>query len=160
MRVKNKVAVVTGSAQGMGKAFALRLAKEGAKVTLCDILDCEPAAQEIAAAGGEALALKIDVTNEQNTAEMAKRTAEYFGSIDILVNNAAIFGGIDMKPFEEIPANEWEKIIAVNLKGMFLVSKYVIQAMSKSGGGSIINMKVLDLESRLNVWRGGKVGRF
>jgi NAD(P)-dependent dehydrogenase (short-subunit alcohol dehydrogenase family) len=140
MRVKNKVAIVTGSAQGMGKAFALRLAKEGAKVTLCDILDCEPAAQEIAAAGGEALALKVDVTNEKDTVEMAKRTFEYFGAVDILVNNAAIFGGIDMKPFDEIPANEWEKIMAVNLKGMFLCCKAVAPYMKKQGKGKIVNI--------------------
>lgn len=140
MRVKNKVAIVTGSAQGMGRAFALRLAKEGAKVTLCDILDCEPAAQEIAAAGGEALALKVDVTNEKDTVEMAKRTFKYFGSIDILVNNAAIFGGIDMKPFDEIPAKEWEKILAVNLKGMFLCSKAVVPYMKKQEKGKIVNI--------------------
>jgi len=140
MRVKNKVAIVTGSAQGMGKAFALRLAKEGAKVTLCDILDCEPAAKEIAAAGGEALSLKVDVTSENDTVEMAKRTFEHFGSIDILVNNAAIFGGIDMKPFDEIPAKEWEKIMAVNLKGMFLSSKAVVSYMRKQGKGKIVNI--------------------
>jgi len=140
MRVKNKVAIVTGSAQGMGKAFALRLAKEGAKVTLCDILDCEPAAKEIAAAGGEALALKVDVTSEKDTVEMAKRTFEHFGSIDILVNNAAIFGGIDMKPFDEIPAKEWEKIITVNLEGMFLASKAVVPYMKKQGKGKIVNI--------------------
>jgi NAD(P)-dependent dehydrogenase (short-subunit alcohol dehydrogenase family) len=140
MRVKNKVAIVTGSAQGMGKAFALRLAKEGAKVTLCDILDCGPAAEEIAAAGGEALALKVDVTSEKDTVEMAKRTFEHFGSIDILVNNAAIFGGIDMKPFDEIPAKEWEKIITVNLEGMFLASKAVVPYMKKQGKGKIVNI--------------------
>jgi NAD(P)-dependent dehydrogenase (short-subunit alcohol dehydrogenase family) len=140
MRVKNKVAIVTGSAQGMGKAFALRLAKEGAKVTLCDILDCGPAAKEIAAAGGEALALKVDVTSEKDTVEMAKRTFEHFGSIDILVNNAAIFGGIDMKPFDEIPAKEWEKIITVNLEGMFLASKAVVPYMKKQGKGKIVNI--------------------
>jgi NAD(P)-dependent dehydrogenase (short-subunit alcohol dehydrogenase family) len=140
MRVKNKVAIVTGSAQGMGKAFALRLAKEGAKVTLCDILDCGPAAEEIAAAGGEALALKVDVTSEKDTVEMAKRTFEHFGSIDILVNNAAIFGGIDMKPFDEIPAKEWEKIITVNLEGMFLASKAGVPYMKKQGKGKIVNI--------------------
>ncbi|MCK4790647.1 MAG: SDR family oxidoreductase [Desulfobacteraceae bacterium] len=140
MRVKNKVAIVTGSAQGMGRAFALRLAKEGAKVTLCDILDCEPAAQEIAAAGGEALALKIDVTSEQDTVEMAKRTFEYFGSVDILINNAAIFGGIEMRSFDEIPAKEWDKIMAVNLKGVFLCSKAVVPYMKEQGKGKIVNI--------------------
>jgi NAD(P)-dependent dehydrogenase (short-subunit alcohol dehydrogenase family) len=140
MRVKNKVAIVTGSAQGMGKAFALRLSKEGAKVALCDILDCEPAAKEITAAGGEALALKVDVTSEKDTVEMAKMTFERFGSIDILVNNAAIFGGIVMKPFDEIPAKEWEKIMSVNLKGMFLASKAVVSYMKEKGKGKIVNI--------------------
>ena len=140
MRLKDKVAIVTGSAQGMGRAFALRLAKEGAKVTICDILDCEPAAKEIKAAGGEALALKTDVTSEKDTVEMAKRTFEYFGTIDILVNNAAIFGGIEFRPFDEIPAAEWDKIISVNLTGIFMASKAVAPYMRKQGKGKIVNI--------------------
>lgn len=140
MRLKNKAAIVTGSAQGMGKAFALRLAKEGAKVTLCDILDCGAAAKEIEAAGGKVLALQLDVTNEKNAAEIAKSTFEHFGSIDILVNNAAIFGGIEMRPFDEIPANEWDKIMAVNLKGIFLCCKAVVPYMKNQGKGKIVNI--------------------
>ncbi len=140
MRVKDKVAIVTGSAQGMGKAHALALAKEGAKVVICDILDCEPAAKEVEAIGGEALALKTDITNEQETVELAKKTAERFGRIDILVNNAAIFGGIEFKPFEQITAAEWDKIMAVNLKGMFLCSKAVVPYMEKQGKGKVINI--------------------
>ena len=144
MRLKDKVAIVTGSARGMGRVFALRFAKEGAKLTVCDILDCKPVADEIKAAGGEALALKTDVTSEKDTAEMAKKTVERFGRIDILVNNAAIIGAIEtkdfVKPVEEVTSADWDKILAVNIKGVFLSSKAVIPYMKKQGGGKIVNM--------------------
>ncbi len=140
MQLKDKVAIVTGGAQGMGKAFALRFAKEGAKVAICDILDCEPAMREIKTMGGEVLALKADVTSEEDTVEMAKRAAQHFDRIDILVNNAAIFGGIEMRLFDQIPAKEWDKIIAVNLKGIFLCCKAVFPYMKKQGKGKIINV--------------------
>jgi len=94
MRLENKVAIVTGSARGMGRVFALRLAREGAKVTICDVLDCAPVAEEIEALGGEVLALKTDVTSEKDTAAMAQKTVDRFGRIDILVNNAAVIGAI------------------------------------------------------------------
>ena len=99
MRLKGKVAIITGSARGMGRAFALRFAREGAKVTVCDVHDCEPVAKEIEAIGGEVLVLKTDITSEQDTAEMAKKTSDRFGSIDILVNNAAAVGGIEIPDF-------------------------------------------------------------
>lgn len=144
MRFKDKVAIITGSARGMGRVFALRFAKEGAKVTVCDILDVKPVAEEIEKAGGEVLALKIDVTNEKETAELAKKTAERFGRIDILVNNAAVIGTIEtkdfVKPVEEITSEDWDRILAVNIKGVFLCSKAVIPYMKKQGGGKIVNM--------------------
>ncbi len=144
MRLKDKVAIVTGSARGMGRVFALRFAKEGAKLTVCDILDCKPVADEIKAAGGEALALKTDVTSEKDTAAMAKKTVERFGRIDILVNNAAIIGSIEtkdfVKPMEKLTAADWDKILGVNIKGVFLSSKAVIPYMKKQGGGKIVNM--------------------
>jgi NAD(P)-dependent dehydrogenase (short-subunit alcohol dehydrogenase family) len=144
MRLKDKVAIVTGSARGMGRVFALRFAQEGAKVTVCDILDCKPVAEEIKAAGGEALALKTDVTSEKDTAEMAKKTVERFGRIDILVNNAAIIGTIEtkdfVKPVDKIVSADWDKILNVNIKGVFLCSKAVIPYMKKQGGGKIVNM--------------------
>ena len=96
MRLENKVAIITGSARGMGKTFALRFAREGAKVTLCDIHDCSSVAAEIISMGGEALALKTDITSENETAEMARKTFDRFGRIDILVNNAAIIGGLEI----------------------------------------------------------------
>ncbi len=144
MRLENKVAIITGSARGMGRVFALRFAEEGAKVTVCDVLDVKPVAEEIKKAGGEALALKIDVTNENETAAMAQKTFERFGRIDILVNNAAVIGTIEtkdfVKPVEEVTSADWDRILAVNIKGVFLSSKAVIPYMKKQGGGKIINM--------------------
>jgi 3-oxoacyl-[acyl-carrier protein] reductase len=144
MRLKNKVAIVTGSARGMGRVFALRFAEEGAKVTVCDVLDCAPVAKEIEALGGEVLALKTDVTSEKDTAAMAQKTVDRFGRIDILVNNAAVIGAIEVKdfakPVDKIVSADWDRILAVNIKGVFLSSKAVIPYMKKQGGGKIVNM--------------------
>jgi 3-oxoacyl-[acyl-carrier protein] reductase len=144
MRLKDKVAIITGSARGMGRVFALRFAQEGAKLTICDVLDCKPVAEEIEAIGGEVLALKTDVTSEKDTTGMAQKTVERFGRIDILVNNAAVIGTIEtkdfVKPVEEIVSADWDRILAVNIKGVFLSSKAVIPYMKKQGGGKIINM--------------------
>jgi 3-oxoacyl-[acyl-carrier protein] reductase len=144
MRLKDKIAIVTGSARGMGRVFARRFAKEGAKLTICDVLDCAPVAEEVEALGGEVLALKIDVTSDKDTAEMAQKTVDRFGRIDILVNNAAVIGTIEtkdfVKPVEEIVSADWDRILAVNIKGVFLCSKAVIPYMKKQGGGKIVNM--------------------
>ena len=144
MRLEKKVAIITGSARGMGRVFALRFAKEGARLTVCDVLDCTPVAEEIKALGGEVLALKTDVASEKDTAEMAKKTFERFGRIDILVNNAAIIGGIEVKdfvkPVEQLTAADWDKMLAVNVKGLFLCCKAVIPYMKKQGKGKIVNL--------------------
>jgi len=144
MRLKDKVAIITGSARGLGRAFALRFAREGAKLTICDVLDCEPVAKEIEAIGGEVLALKTDVSIEKNTAEMAKKTVDRFGRIDILVNDAAAVGGIEIKDFvkpaEQIVAEDWDRILSVNVVGLFLCCKAVIPYMKKQGKGSIVNI--------------------
>ncbi len=144
MRLKNKVAIITGSARGLGRGFALRFAKEGAKLMICDVLDCKPVAEEIEAIGVEVLALKTDVSSEKDTAEMAKKTVDRFGRIDILVNNAAVIGNIGMtdfmKPAEQITSEEWDRIMAVNVKGLFLCCKAVIPYMKKQGKGKIVNI--------------------
>ena len=144
MRLENKVAIITGSARGLGRAFALRFAREGARVTVCDIHDCAPVAKEIKALGGEALALKIDITSEKDTVDMARKTAERFGRIDILVNNAAVVGGLEvpdfMKPAEQLTAADWDKMLGVNVKGTYLCCKAVIPYMKKQGKGNIINI--------------------
>jgi len=111
---------------------------------LCDILDCGPTAKEVQALGGEALALHADVTSEQDTTEMAQKTVERFSRIDILVNNAAMYGGIEdknfIRPFEEITTADWDKMMAVNLKGIFLCCKAVSPYMKKQDSGKIINI--------------------
>jgi 3-oxoacyl-[acyl-carrier protein] reductase len=144
MRLENKVAIITGSARGMGKAFALRFAREGARVTVCDVHDCQPVAKEIESMGGKALALKTDVTSEADTVEMAKKTIDRFGRIDILVNNAAVIGGLDipdfMKPIEELTPQDWDKMLNVNVKGVFLCCKAVIPSMKKQQKGTIVNI--------------------
>jgi NAD(P)-dependent dehydrogenase (short-subunit alcohol dehydrogenase family) len=134
------VAIVTGGARGIGKAYALRVFEEGAKVVIADILDTKEVQRVIEKKGGEALGLHTDVAEEKSTREMARRTIERFGRIDILINNAAIFADISKKPFYEITEREWDEVIRVNLKGVFLCCKAVYPQMKKQGKGKIINV--------------------
>lgn len=144
MRLHDKVGIITGSARGLGRAFALRFAEEGAKLTICDVLECDSVVKEIEAIGGEVLSLKIDITDEKNTTEMARETIDRFGRIDILVNNAAAIGGIEIpdfvKPIEEMVSDDWNRYLDVNIKGTFLCCKAVMPYMKKQGKGSIINI--------------------
>ena len=139
-RLENKVVIVTGAARGLGKAYALRLAAEGAKAVVADILDGGEVMQAIKRMGGDAIAVKTDVTSEESTREMAARTIESFGRIDVLVNNAAMFATIVKRPFWQIPADEWDALMAVNLKGPFLCANAVYPQMKKQGKGKIINV--------------------
>jgi NAD(P)-dependent dehydrogenase (short-subunit alcohol dehydrogenase family) len=139
MRLKDKVAIVTGAAQGIGAAYARGLAKEGAAVAVVDILDPNPTVKAIQDSGGKALALKIDVSDEAQTKDMAKKTLDAFGGIDILINNAAIYGTIVRKKFEEITVEEWDKLYSVNVKGIFLCVKAVAPHMKARQSGKIIN---------------------
>jgi len=141
-RLEDKVAIVTGGASGLGKTFCLALAEQGAKLVVADIKDKEAqqTATEIQAKGGSALSLKVDVTSEEDTLRMAEETLKQFGRIDILVNSAAMVYGITRKPFTEIPPAEWDKLMAVNLKGVFLCCRAVFSQMKKQGKGKIINL--------------------
>ena len=140
MKLRDKVAIVTGAAQGIGRIYALRLAEEGAKVVIADILDGGEVAREIISKGGKALALKVDVSDEKSTREMAERVLENFGRIDILINNAAIFAALETKPFYEITEKEWDDVMRVNVKGVFLCVKAVYPQMKKQGKGKIVNV--------------------
>lgn len=140
MRLKGKVAIVTGGARGLGKTYALALSKEGARVVVADVLDLQEARQAIEEKGGEALALRTDVSDEESAMEMAQKTIERFARIDVLINNAAIFAGIVKKPFYELSGQEWDDVIRVNLKGTFLCCKAVYPQMKKQGKGKIINI--------------------
>jgi 3-oxoacyl-[acyl-carrier protein] reductase len=138
----NKVVIVTGGANGLGKAYCLRLAQEGARVVVVDIADKEAqdVVGEIKAAGGEAIALKTDVTSEAATQKMAEETVKAFGRIDALVNNAGFYHGLTRGSFDQISLAEWEKMFDVSVKGTWLCTRAVIPQMKKQGKGKIINV--------------------
>src|SRR6266581_6114220 len=140
MRLKDRVAIVTGAARGIGQEYCLALAREGAKVAAADILSCEETVAQVQRAGGEALAVTVDVTNDQSTHAMATQALQRFGRIDILVNNAAIYGGLKVTPFDQIPETEWDQVMAVNVKGIWLCCKAVVPVMKQQGKGKIINI--------------------
>jgi 3(or 17)beta-hydroxysteroid dehydrogenase len=142
-RVKDKVAIVTGGALGLGKADCILLAREGAKVVVTDIKATE-GAEVVAAiheAGGEALFLEHDVGSEDDWARVVQQTEKRFGRVDVLVNNAGL--GIS-GTVEDTSLNEWRKTLRVNLDGVFLGTKYAIEAMKKHGSGSIINLSSIE----------------
>jgi 3-oxoacyl-[acyl-carrier protein] reductase len=138
----NKVAIVTGGANGLGRAYCLRMAQEGARVMVADIADKEAQAvvSEIKAAGGTAIAINTDVTSEAATLKMAEATVKAFGRIDALVNNAGFYHGMSRKPFNEIPLAEWDKMLEVSVKGTWLCTRAVFPQMKKQGKGKIINI--------------------
>jgi NAD(P)-dependent dehydrogenase (short-subunit alcohol dehydrogenase family) len=140
MRLAGKVAIVTGGARHIGAVYARKFASEGAAVVIADILDGDSVAREIESAGGRALALKIDVSKEEDTQRMATDAVRVFGRVDILVNNAAIFINIQRHPFYEITAEEWDRVSAVNIKGPFLCAKAVFPQMKEQKYGKIINI--------------------
>ena len=140
MRLKEKVAIITGAARGIGKACALRFAEAGARIVVADVIDGTGARDEIVKKGGEAIAIATDVADEQSTMEMARTTIEHFGRIDILINNAGVFANLGKKPFYEISSAEWDMVLGVNLRGMFHCCKAVHPQMKKQGKGKIINI--------------------
>jgi NAD(P)-dependent dehydrogenase (short-subunit alcohol dehydrogenase family) len=140
MRLKDRVAIVTGAARGLGQAYALALAREGATVVAADILSCADTIATVQEVGGEAVGMAVDVADAQSTHAMAAQTVQRFGRIDILVNNAAVYGGLTRTPFEQIPEAEWDRVMAVNVKGIWLCCKAVIPAMKQQGKGKIINI--------------------
>jgi 3-oxoacyl-[acyl-carrier protein] reductase len=141
-RLAGKVAVVTGGARGLGKTFCSALAEAEAKVVVADIMEdgARQTSEEIMARGGTSIALGVDVTSQQDTLRMVEETLKAFGRIDILVNNAALIYGITRKPFVEIPLEEWDRIMTVNLKGPFLCCRAVFPQMERQGKGKIINI--------------------
>src|SRR5262249_20964696 len=131
MRLEGRVAIVTGAARGIGQTYCLALAREGASVVAADILSCAETVAKIQQAGGTALGVTTDVANAQSTQAMADQTVQRFGRIDILVNNAAIYGGLKLTPFEQIPETEWDQVMAVNVKGIWLCCKAVVPVMKQ-----------------------------
>ncbi len=138
-RLDNKVAIITGAGMGMGQAGAFLFAKEGAKVVVVDwnAEAGEKTVKTIKDSGGEAIFVKADVSKARDVENMVKKTIDTYGKLDVIYNNAAIIGRPDFT--ENMTEEEWEKIIAINLKGVWLGMKYAIPEMLKRGGGSIIN---------------------
>ncbi|MCL4367921.1 MAG: 3-oxoacyl-ACP reductase FabG [Actinobacteria bacterium] len=131
-----------GGASGIGRAYAEAFAQAGADVVIADtdVALGSRAAEELTAAGGSVLFRRADVTDWDDLVSLVEGVTEAFRSIDVLVNNAAVYATLRKKPFEEISRDEWEKVMAVNLTGVFLTCKAVVPAMRKAGGGRIINI--------------------
>ena len=147
MRLKDKVCIITGSGRGMGKTAALLFAREGASVIVAELQEDagRDTADLVKKEGGKAEFVKVDVSNAQDVQEMVKFTTKQYGQINVLFNNAGISGrpfgdGIDIT---EVPEDAWEKVLAVNLKSIYLCCKHVIPEMIKIGGGSIVNTSSL-----------------
>lgn len=144
MRLKDKVAIVTGGAAGIGKSFITAFAKEGAKVVIADVnLDAARAlADTLKKESKETLTIKTDVSSPEDTLAMAEATIKSFGRIDILVNNAAVYMRVKASrlPVWELSIDEWKRVIDVNLNGVFLCSRAVLPYMIKQKSGKIINI--------------------
>lgn len=143
-----RVAIVTGAAQGLGRAFANRLADDGASVVVAD-RNADGAAAVVAELGADrAMAVQVDVADETAVAGMVEAVLDRHGRVDVLVNNASIFSTIRMQPFEEISVEEWDQLMAVNVRGVFLCCRAVVPAMRAAGYGKIVNI------SSATVWIG------
>ncbi|MFH1291277.1 MAG: 3-oxoacyl-ACP reductase family protein [archaeon] len=139
MKLKNKVAIVTGSRRGIGKSIALELAKEGAKVVVSDIdlKECQKVCDEIKKIGSDTIAIKCDVSKKTDVDTMIKKAIQKFKKIDILVNNAGV---VSMKPFIEMTEKDWDFVLDINLKGVFLCTSAVAKQMIKQKSGKIISI--------------------
>jgi NAD(P)-dependent dehydrogenase (short-subunit alcohol dehydrogenase family) len=136
--LEGKRIIVTGAAIGLGRAFALAFAKAGAKVFAVDVN--EAGAQETAALASNISAARCDITSAQSCKALADVTTEKWGGIDVLVNNAALYGTLQRMPFAEIDEDVWDKVMSVNVKGVWQASRHLVPLMKNAGGGSIINI--------------------
>jgi NAD(P)-dependent dehydrogenase (short-subunit alcohol dehydrogenase family) len=139
-RLSGRTAVVTGGAQGIGRAIATRLAQDGANVVVADLTRAAEAAEALAAAEHQARGVTADVTSADDLARVVHEARAAFGGIDILVNNAAYFSSIEPTPFEEIDPEAWRRAMDVNTFGVFLACRACVPEMKRRGGGRIINL--------------------
>ena len=138
-----KTIVITGAGRGLGRAYALACAVHGAAVVAADTLDCAATIAEVEAAGGKAIAVGLDVRDEDSAVAMAAAASDAFGRIDGLVNNAALYGTLTGGRFDAIDPAEWDDAMAVNVKGIWNCCKAVVPALRAAGGGSIVNIASL-----------------
>jgi NAD(P)-dependent dehydrogenase (short-subunit alcohol dehydrogenase family) len=140
MKLSGRTAVVTGGAQGIGRALATRLAQDGANIVIADVARADEAAAALATAGHRARGVAADVTSADDLARVVDEARTAFGGIDILVNNAAFFSSIEPTPFEEIDPQAWRHVMDVNTLGVFLACRACVPEMKRRGGGRIINL--------------------
>lgn len=136
----NRVIVVTGGSQGIGRAYVESFAAAGAKVAIFDINDPAPVAEEISRGSGAVIGRRVDVTNKAQVDEAVQETLATFGQIDVLVNNAAFYEGLTFQPFDEIPEGDWDRSMNVNVKGVWLTCSAVAPHMRERNFGRIINI--------------------
>jgi NAD(P)-dependent dehydrogenase (short-subunit alcohol dehydrogenase family) len=134
--LEGKVAIVTGASQGIGRSIAEGLAADGARIVVADL----KGAEEAAASFPDGVGLTVDVSSEADVDRMAAETVERCGGIDILVNNAGLYASLAMRPFEQIPVDEWRQVMDVNVMSMFLTCRAVVPRMRERGGGRIVNI--------------------
>jgi NAD(P)-dependent dehydrogenase (short-subunit alcohol dehydrogenase family) len=134
--LEGKVAIVTGAAQGIGRAIAEGLARDGARIVVADVKEAEEAAGSFPGGVG----LEVDVADEGAVQRLVDETVERCGSVDVLVNNAGLYASLPMRPFEQIPLDEWRQVMDVNVASMFLTCRAVVPVMRAGGGGKIVNI--------------------
>ena len=143
MNFENRVVIVTGAARGLGQEYARQFARRGANVAVNDLRDCSETLQIIEQEGTAGIAAKTDVTSEESTREMAQAVLDKFGRIDVLVNNAALYGSLTFVPFDRLDEDEWDATMNVNVKGIWQCCKAVVPIMKEQESGSIVNISSL-----------------
>lgn len=143
MDFSNKVVVVTGAARGLGREYARQFARLGANVAVNDIRDCSETQAAVAAEGRECLATETDVASATSTRNMSDSVLDRFGRIDVLVNNAGLYGSLNFRPFDQLDEDEWDRVMAINVKGIWQCCKAVLPAMKEQQSGSIVNISSL-----------------
>jgi len=143
MQLNDKTVVVTGGARGLGRAYCESLAAEGANVVAADIRDTQATVDSVTSAGGSAIGVDLDVAQMDSCEAMAQAAVESFGGIDSLINNAALYGDISGGRFDQIPDEQWNKVMNVNIKGIWQCCKACVPHIRTAGGGTIVNISSL-----------------
>ena len=143
MNFENRVVIVTGAARGLGQEYARQFARRGANVAVNDLRDCSETLEIIEQEGTAGIAAKTDVTSAESTREMAQAVLDKFGRIDVLINNAALYGSLTFVPFDRLDEDEWDATMNVNVKGIWQCCKAVVPIMKEQESGSIVNISSL-----------------